>query len=132
MKLTKALNFDEIISKLEKLGLSASRFADHDFEGEVDWIEESDDEDYKLKYKCFGKKDYIDGLGDCIEVETSGFHEQEDFYCIKHFVYHNVFIKIKGYYSSYEGVYIENNSYKENCIRVYPKQVMKTIYEEKP
>ena len=44
------------------------------------------------------------GLGEVVEVEQKGGEDQgSEWYSVKHFVDHDVYIKTEGYYSSYNG-----------------------------
>lgn len=74
-------------------------------------------------------KAYINclGLGRVDEVKQKGGTDQgSEWYTIKYFVDHDVYIKTEGYYSSYEGTEFNDGFGYE----VKPVQVMKTIYNK--
>jgi len=66
------------------------------------------------------------GLGEVIEVEqVGGEGEGSTWYSIKYFKDHNVYIKISGYYSSYEGTEFDEGYGEE----VKPVERTVTIFE---
>ena len=66
------------------------------------------------------------GLGKIVEVDSYGGEGQgETWYSVKHFVDHDVYIRIDGVYSSYEGVEFHDGYGKE----VFPQQRTITVYE---
>lgn len=67
------------------------------------------------------------GLGKIIEVSQRGGSDQgSEWYTIKYFVDHDVYIKTEGYYSSYEGTEFNDGFGYE----VKPVEVMTTIYNK--
>tara|TARA_R110000868_G_scaffold76573_6_gene220168 strand:- start:5164 stop:5610 length:447 start_codon:yes stop_codon:yes gene_type:complete len=69
-------------------------------------------------------------LGGCVEVDGNGGSDRgSDWWRVYHFTKHDVYLKIRGYYTSYEGVSLEDGW--DSCSEVVPKQVMVTIYEDK-
>lgn len=66
---------------------------------------------------------------DWVEVEQYGGEGQGDtWYSIKHFPNENVYIKVDGYYQSYDGVSFDGE-YDGCCSQVVPKQKTITVYE---
>lgn len=58
---------------------------------------------YDWGHHDFDKEDI--GLGEVIQIEQVGGEDQgTTWYSIKHFVDHDVYIKVEGYYTSYDGV----------------------------
>lgn len=68
------------------------------------------------------------GLGEIKEIEQYGGEGQGDtWYSIKHFVDHNIFIKVSGFYSSYNGTDFYDGW--NECSEVKPQQKTVTVYE---
>jgi len=96
------LTANEIINLIEKAGISVREFAGCDFNKN------------------------LEGLGLWEEVDQYGGEGQgDDWYSVKYFEDHDVYIKTTGYYTSYEGAEFENGYGEE----VRPKKVMITVYE---
>jgi len=96
----KKLTFNEIVSILRE-NISVSDFGNDDFSSE------------NL------------GLGIIKEVDSYGGEDQgSDWYTVKHFVDHDVYIRLEGYYSSYEGTDFSGNDYEE----VFPTEVKRIEY----
>ena len=83
----------------------------------------------KISEMEFGYGDYDDeklGLGEIREISQHGGEDQgSDWYSVKYFVDHDVYIKISGYYSSYDGVYFDQGM---GC-EVRPQKKTITVYE---
>lgn len=98
------LSYDEILAVLQDKLDSVSEFANQDYK----------DEDL--------------GLGKIVEIEQHGGEEQgSHWYSIQHFVEHDVYIKVTGYYSSYEGTDFSDGW--DCCENVKPQQKTVTVYE---
>jgi hypothetical protein len=68
------------------------------------------------------------GLGEIEEVHKEGGEDQGSHWeSVKHFKDHNVYIKVTGYYSSYNGTYFEG---WDECTQVTPQERVITVYEE--
>jgi len=66
---------------------------------------------------------------DWIEVDQYGGEGQGDtWYSIKHFPNDNIYIRIDGYYQSYDGVSFDGG-YDECCTQVKPVEKTITVYE---
>ena len=105
------MNYKEILEKLKKLG-TLSDFA----HGEIGtW-----DPTYtSCKY---------DEIGTCLEVKSYGGEGKgESWWKIFHFPEHNVYIKVSGFYTSYDGVSFDG--WDQDCREVKPVQKMVTLYE---
>jgi hypothetical protein len=65
------------------------------------------------------------GLGKVNEVDSYGGEDQgSEWYTVKHFVDHDVYVRLDGYYSSYEGTDFSGESYQE----VFPTEVKRIEY----
>lgn len=96
------LTAEQILKVLDDNGISEDEFA-------------YDDVDYKRL-----------GLGEVEEVYQEGGEGQGDeWYSVKHFKDHNVYIKIEGYYQSHNGTEFENGMGEE----VRPIEKTITVYE---
>ena len=63
-------------------------------------------------------------IGESKEVQQKGGEgEGEEWYSVRYFKDHDIFIRIDGWYQSYEGTTFENDYYE-----VFPKQVTITEY----
>lgn len=68
------------------------------------------------------------GLGQIKEVDSYGGEGQgERWWSVKHFTDHDVYIRVDGYYSSYEGVTFDG--WKDSCSQVLPKERKIVVYE---
>lgn len=98
------LTVAEIIAIVESNGISVEQFAYDDY----------DDDELKPI------------LGEIIEVKQHGGEDQgSNWYCVKHFPKHNVYIKTSGYYSSYNGTEFDDGYGHE----VKPVEKVVTVYE---
>lgn len=101
------LNYKQIYEKLEE-------FFDKDDNGGVS----------AFAYGNYDPKGL--GLGEIEEVtQKGGEGEGSEWYSVKYFKDHDVYIKVEGYYSSYHGTDFENG-YGDEC---RPKLKTITIYE---
>ena len=67
------------------------------------------------------------GLGEVEEVDSHGGEGQgEDWYVVAHYKEHNVFIKISGFYSSYNGTDFDGYDFEE----VKPREKVITVYDK--
>lgn len=65
------------------------------------------------------------GLGKVVEVKQKGGEgEGDEWYSVKHFVDHDVYIRTDGFYTSYEGTSFEDGYGRE----VFPHQKTITVY----
>tara|TARA_R110000868_G_scaffold76573_6_gene220169 strand:- start:5613 stop:6038 length:426 start_codon:yes stop_codon:yes gene_type:complete len=55
--------------------------------------------------------------------------EGEDYWSVWYFDKHDVYIKVQGYYQSYNGTEFEDGW--DSCFEVVPEEVMVTVYNEK-
>lgn len=96
------LTVAEIIAIIENAGISVHEFAHCDYDDELKPL-----------------------LGEIIEVEQHGGEEQgSDWYSVKHFPKHGVYIKTSGYYSSYNGTDFDDGYGEE----VKPTEKTITVY----
>lgn len=71
---------------------------------------------------------YVEGVGACEEVaQKGGEDEGSEWYSVKYFPDHDVYIKVEGYYSSYNGTDFYNGW--GNCKEVRPKEKVIIVYE---
>jgi len=69
------------------------------------------------------------GLGEVKEVnKTGGMDKGSNWSSTKHFIDHDVYIQVKGYYSSYVGT--EFGDWDDSVFEVFPKQVTKIVFEK--
>lgn len=59
--------------------------------------------------------------------EYGGMGQGDDYWKVYHFLDYNIYLKVEGYYQSYDGIYIDGWS---SCYRVFPKEKVITVYEE--
>ena len=79
----------------------------------------------EFAYEDYDKEEL--GLGEIKEVaQRGGEGEGEVWYSVKHFVDHDVYIKVDGWYSSYHGTDFDGWS---SCREVRPEQKVITVYE---
>lgn len=98
------MNYTEIIEALKNSGISISEFAYDDFDKP------------------------IKGIGECKEIAQYGGEGMGDtWYSVKYFPEHDVYIKVSGFYSSYNGT--DFTDYDSDCHQVTPQQKTITVYE---
>ena len=104
------MNYSEIIEKLKDI-TSIGEFAYHDIPG-----------------KSTGRNSvFIEGIGECIEVQQHGGEDQgSEWWSVKFFPDHDVYIKVSGYYSSYNGTDFDG---WEDCHQVRPREKVIIVYE---
>jgi hypothetical protein len=89
-------------------------------------VEEKVDSVSSFAYGDFDETEL--GLGEYEEVEQhGGENEGSNWYSVKHFKDHGVYIKTEGYYQSHYGTDFENGFGHE----VFPKQKSVTVYSSK-
>lgn len=75
---------------------------------------------------AFDHSDDIEGVGAMEEIcQRGGEGMGDDWYAIKHFPDHDVYIKVSGYYSSYEGTDFGG---WDCCTEVRPREKTITVY----
>lgn len=73
--------------------------------------------------------DILDEIGECIEVDSHGGEGQgEDWHSVKFFPDHNVYLKVEGFYQSYNGTEFYNGW--GDCFEVTPKEKVIIVYEK--
>ncbi len=84
-------------------------------------------EDTEASIEEFAYGDFkSDGVGEWTEVSQKGGEGQgEEWYSVKYFKDHDVYIRTDGFYSSYDGTYFDDGYGKE----VKPTQRVVTFYE---
>jgi len=107
--MSKKLTYKKIISILKKELKDVSQFAYSDFDSNID----------KLK-KELGPFEDIDSHG--------GEGEGSDWWVVKYFKDHDIYIKVSGYYTSYSGTDFEG---WDDCSQVFPKKKTIIVYEAK-
>jgi hypothetical protein len=103
------LTFQEIIDKLQNSGVSISEFA----------------------YECTSGlvTPELSELGECNQVHQKGGEGQGDHWeSVKYFPEHDIYIKVTGYYQSYNGTEFYGG-YKDCCSEVRPKEKTIIVYE---
>jgi hypothetical protein len=77
---------------------------------------------------AFKEKDTLDKSGEFTEVsQKGGKGEGDEWYSVKYFKDHNIYIRVDGYYTSYEGTEFEDWDY--SCGEVKPIERLVTFYE---
>lgn len=98
------MNYEEIIEVLKEKFINVSDFA---YSG--------------------GNETVYEGLGEVEEVvQKGGEGEGSEWYSVKYFKDHDVYIKVEGYYSSYNGTDFDG---WEDCSEVKPQEKTITVYE---
>ena len=70
----------------------------------------------------------VSGIGTMQEIEQKGGEDEgSSWYAIKYFLDHDIYIKISGWYSSYEGT--EFTDWDECCKQVVPQEKLVTVFE---
>jgi hypothetical protein len=97
------LTFKEIVDIMTKMEIDVQHFANEDF-------------DYEELEKEVGKWDEVDHYGgsDC----------GSEWYSVYHFADHDVYLRVEGYYSSYEGTNFDGEDFQE----VFPVEVKRLEY----
>lgn len=99
------MNYQEILEKLKENIDSVSNFAFEDYDSK------------KL------------GLGEVEEIDQYGGEGEGDhWHSVKHFKEHDIYIKVTGYYQSYNGT--EFYGGWGSCSQVFPKQKTIIVYEQ--
>jgi hypothetical protein len=114
------MNFAEIKEKLQKLKLKEKELGYYAQNGECILY----DDDRGVEIDVVGILE--ENFGKVEIVETSYFHDGYECWCVYSFIEQNVFIKIKGYFSSYD------DTDWSGMIEVFPEEKMITVYNEKP
>jgi hypothetical protein len=138
------MDYKEILEKMKELGITKRIFtSDSEYGDYYDKDDESDVEvSYTIKeqfasYHNQSNKRFrsvylneeneitVEGLGRIKVVEQKGGYNElqegatgMDWYIVRHFVDHDVYIRVDGHYTSYEGLDISRSKYKE----VKPKE----------
>ena len=118
------MNFNEIVEELKKIAQEKIEINPGLLE---DYPYCNDETEY---YKYMFADSILDGtsLGKVVEVHHKGGSGQGEMWeLVLHFVDHNVYIKLEGYYSSYDGKDFSG----DELFEVFPKDKMVTFYEEK-
>jgi len=70
---------------------------------------------------------FLDEIGECRDMDSHGGEGQgEDWWCVKYFPDHDVYIKVRGYYTSYDGTQFDG---WENCFEVRPREKVVIVYD---
>jgi hypothetical protein len=138
------MNFKEILEKMDELDITKRVFAsdnedggyyddDEEDEGKVSGIikeqfltyHNQNNIRFRSAYLNENNEITVEGLGRIKVVEQKGgYNELQDgasgmeWHIVRHFVDHDVYIRLDGYYTSYEGLDISRAKYKE----VKPKE----------
>jgi hypothetical protein len=77
-------------------------------------------EETSVEEFAYGWK-FPESLGKCVDIDAYGGEGQgETWYRVKHFVDHDVYIKVDGFYTSYDGTDFED--WDEACSEVRPTE----------
>jgi hypothetical protein len=115
------MTYEEIKLKLKEVGLTPQHFGVFSYSGEcVMYDEETGDE---IEYDIMGI--LKDNFGEVVVAETSYFHDGYECWAVYHLKDHNVYLRFKGYFSSYDST--EWSGGKE----VFPEEKTIIVYNEK-
>lgn len=103
------MNYKEIVEKLKELGVTYMDFTGS--RGDNYIYDKKELSEIQEKFYCGESTINIEGLGEITIVDRKGgyWELQEgalfmEYYIIRHFVEHDVYIKLSGEYSSQEGI----------------------------
>ena len=114
------MNYKEIKEKLKEIGLDGKKLGLYAQNGEcMVYDDETGDE---IEYDVEGLLE--EHLGKFEVAETSYFHDGYECWCVYAFKEHNVFIKMTGYFSSYD------DTEWGDFFEVVPEQKTITVYEK--
>lgn len=106
------MNYQEILGVLMDK-MEVSEFAYHDIPG-----------------KQTGRGSiFIDGVGECVEVDQYGGEDKGEWWSVKYFPDHDVYIKVEGYYTSYDGTDFYDG-WHGCCSEVKPKEKTIIVYSK--
>lgn len=72
---------------------------------------------------------FIEDIGECVEVDQYGGEDKgSDWWSVKYFPDHDVYIKVEGYYTSYDGTDFEG--WHSCCTEVKPKEKTIIVYSK--
>ncbi len=75
-----------------------------------------------------GGQTHVDGVGKMKEIaKYGGEGKGEEWWRVRYFPEHDVYIKVDGWYSSYNGTDFEG--WDDSCKEVRPKEKLITVYE---
>jgi len=130
----KKLTFEEIMILVEK-HYDEDRYGINEFADEGMYYnipdefepvpEDSDWEHYKVRAKNYADTQVL-GLTKCVDSH-GGMGEGEDYWRVHHFVKHDIYIKISGWYASHHGTDFEDGW--GSCKEVKPEQETITVYK---
>ena len=98
------MNFKEIVEKLDQLEVSKDEFAHEDW-------------DRKVIKETFGEVKEV--------FHKGGSGQGEEWSVVRYFADHDVYIRLDGFYTSYDGANFDDDEYFE----VFPQTKTITIYE---
>lgn len=71
---------------------------------------------------------FVEGIGECIEVDQYGGEDKgSDWWSVKFFPDHDIYIKVEGYYTSYDGTDFCDGW--NSCSEVKPKEKTIIVYD---
>ena len=123
------LTFEEILNQVKNDFESVSEFA----HGGYDYITVPKefmpelDSDYESRKQRRLEYQKTLPIGEVKTVDQHGGEgEGEDWYIVYHFVNHDVYVRVNGWYQSYHGTEFDG---WDSCSEVRPKERMVTFYE---
>ena len=126
------MNYEQIMELVKEICGDVSNFA---YEG-LDYNIPEDFEPLPKKYNWEQRQQRIRNfertqpLGECIQVQQhggGGEGEGENWWVVYHFVEHDVYVRVDGWYQSYEGTDFYEGW--DCCKEVRPKEKVITVYE---
>ena len=120
------MNYQEILAKMEEIGITKGIFSGDE--------RHTEDVDYEESFEFRKKELEVEGLGRIVTVlEEGGYNDLQDgaYGCdwkiVRHFVDHDVYIQLEAFYSSYEGVEVEDDDVQYE--QVIPREKTVIVYD---
>lgn len=111
------MNYQEILVNLQEF-----------YKDDEDNIQDRDYENGFNEF-AYAEDGDVPGVGTFKEIEQKGGEDEgSEWYSIKHFPDHDVYIKVEGYYTSYDGTNFDGE-WHGNVYNVRPEKVTITVYK---
>jgi hypothetical protein len=129
-KMKEKFNYQQILERLQEMYSDVSEFAHeglyYDIPNDFEPLPESYEwEQYQQRERNYHK---TQPLGECVQVQQHGGEgEGEQWYVVYHFVEHDIYVRVDGWYQSYEGTDFYDGW--DCCKEVRPKEKVITVYE---
>lgn len=124
------MNYEQIMELVKEICGGVSNFAHEGLDYNIPEEFEPLPEKYNWNQYQQRNRNYqkTQPLGECVEVQQHGGEgEGERWYVVYHFVEHDVYVRVDGWYQSYEGTDFYDGW--DCCKEVRPKEKVITVYE---